>query len=100
MKNVGRQANGQMNVSASSVNTEANVATLMMMRIKMSTDKLEHILATYPPVEGKPGYVWVSRQNLRIIKIDTLREAIKEYLEGDVGDGQFNRDSSSAQKNS
>lgn len=87
MKSAGKQGSGQMSVSASSVNTEVNVAALMMRMIKMSTDKLERILATYPPVEDKPGYVWFSRQNLQIIKIDTLREAIKEYLEGDVGDG-------------
>ena len=79
-----------MNVFVSFANIEVNVAALMRRMIKMSTDKLERILATYPPVEDKPGYVWVSRQNLQIIKIDTLREAIKECLEGDVGDGQFN----------
>ena len=55
----------------------------------MCNDKLECILATYPPVDGKPGYVWFSRRNLQIIKKETLREAIKEYLEGDVGDGQI-----------
>lgn len=76
-----------MNVSASSVNTGVNVAALMMRMIKMSTDKLERILATYPPVDGKPGYVWFSRRNLQIIKKEALREAIKEYLEGDVWDG-------------
>jgi hypothetical protein len=47
----------------------------------MCEDRLEAILATYPPVEGKPGYVWFSRANHQIVRIDVLREAYKEHFE-------------------
>lgn len=60
---------------------------MMMRTIKMSDDKLERILATYPPVDGKPGYVWFSKANLQIVKLEVLREAMQEYFEkGSVGD--------------
>ena len=48
----------------------------------MSKEKIERIIATYEPVEGRPGYVWFSKQNLQIVKIDVLREALQEYMEG------------------
>ena len=42
----------------------------------MSKDKLERILATYPPVEGRPGYVWVN--NNTIVELKFLREQYEE----------------------
>lgn len=42
----------------------------------MSDEKIERILATYEPVEGKPGYVWVNEDT--IIKLDMLRQAYEE----------------------
>lgn len=46
----------------------------------MSEDKIERILATYEPVEGKPGYVWFSKENNTVIKLSVLREAYKEHF--------------------
>ena len=45
----------------------------------MSKEKIERILNTYRPVEGKPGYVWFS--NYTIIELQTLREAYEEFFE-------------------
>lgn len=42
----------------------------------MSEDKLEKILATYKPVEGKPGYVWFDEDH--IVKLKILREVYEE----------------------
>lgn len=42
----------------------------------MSDDKLEKILATYKPVEGKPGYVWLDKNN--IVKLEIIREVYEE----------------------
>lgn len=44
----------------------------------MSQEKIERILATYKPVEGRPGYVWVGVNTYT--KLDTLREAYEEYF--------------------
>lgn len=55
----------------------------------MSEDMIERILKTYPPVEGKPDYVWFSRANCQIIKLSTLREAYEEHFNskaGEIGD--------------
>lgn len=46
----------------------------------MSEDKIERILATYEPVEDKPGYVWVSKFNNTIVKLNVLREAYEEHF--------------------
>ena len=46
----------------------------------MSNDNIERILATYEPVEDKPGYVWVSKANNTIVKIEVLREAYEEQF--------------------
>ena len=55
---------------------------VMEKRKKMSHEKIERILSTYPPVEGKPGYVWVSKEKT-YVKIDVLREAYEEkFLKG------------------
>lgn len=43
----------------------------------MSKELIERILATYEPVEGKPGYVWVKKYDT-YVKLDILREAYKE----------------------
>ena len=48
----------------------------------MSNEKIERILATYPPVDGKPGYVWFSEQNLQIVKLEVLREVMEEHFKG------------------
>ena len=44
----------------------------------MSSEKIEKILKSYPPVEGRPGYVWFSRANNQIVHIDILRQAYEE----------------------
>jgi hypothetical protein len=47
----------------------------------MSSEQIEKILATYPPVEGKSGYVWFNKNS--IVKLKTLREAYEEeFKEG------------------
>ena len=49
----------------------------------MSDELINRILATYQPVEGMPGYVWMSRASNRIVKIEILREAYeKQFAEG------------------
>lgn len=46
----------------------------------MSDEIINRILATYDPVEGKPGYVWMSRANNTIVKIEVLRQAYEEQF--------------------
>lgn len=46
----------------------------------MSNEKIERIIKTHPPVEGMPGYVWFSKPNNQIVKIETLRKAYEEYF--------------------
>lgn len=46
----------------------------------MSEELINRILATYEPVEDKPGYVWVSKGNNTIVKIEVLREAYEEQF--------------------
>ena len=49
----------------------------------MSDELINRILATYQPVEGMPGYVWMSRANNTIVKIEVLRQAYeKQFAEG------------------
>ncbi|MBR3125031.1 MAG: hypothetical protein IKF42_06325 [Mogibacterium sp.] len=38
----------------------------------------EFIKETYEPVEDKPGYVWFSKRNSQIVKIEVLAEALRE----------------------
>ncbi len=45
----------------------------------MSKEKIERILATYEPVEGKPGCVWIKKYDT-YVKLDILREAYEEYF--------------------
>ena len=45
----------------------------------MSNDKIEKILATYPPVKDKPGYVWWDKTH--IVKLKTLRSVYEEEFE-------------------
>ena len=40
----------------------------------------EFIKENYAPVEDKPGYVWFSKRNFQIIKIETLTELLKAYF--------------------
>ena len=47
----------------------------------MNKEEINKILATYEPVENKPGYVWFSKTNYQIIKLETLREAYEEFFE-------------------
>lgn len=49
----------------------------------MSDEKVERILASYKPVEGRPGYVWVSHDSIAELKI--VREIYEEYF-GKVGE--------------
>lgn len=46
----------------------------------MSEELINRILATYEPVENKPGYVWMSKANNTIVKIEVLREAYEEQF--------------------
>ncbi len=43
----------------------------------MSDEMIERILATYDPVEDKPGYVWIKKYET-YVKIDILREVYEE----------------------
>lgn len=45
----------------------------------MSNEKIERILATYEPVDNKPGYVWV-RKGESYVELDILREAYEEHF--------------------
>ncbi len=48
----------------------------------MSNELIERILATYEPVEGKPGYVWIKKFDT-YVKLDILREVYEEeFAEG------------------
>ena len=42
----------------------------------MSDENIERILATYPPVKDKPGYVWVDKYHY--IKLENLREEYEQ----------------------
>lgn len=44
----------------------------------MSDEKIERIIATYRPVEGKPGYVWIGAN--AIVKKEILKEVYKEHF--------------------
>lgn len=44
----------------------------------MSDEKIDRIIATYKPVNGRPGYVWMGVKT--IVKEEILREAYKEYF--------------------
>lgn len=37
----------------------------------------EKIKVYYEPVNGKPGYVWLSHRNLQMINIEALAKALK-----------------------
>lgn len=52
----------------------------------MSEDMIKRILKTYPPVEGKPDYVWFSKSNCQIIKLSILREAYEEHFNSKAGE--------------
>lgn len=45
----------------------------------MSEELINRILATYEPVEDKPGCVWVTKGKT-YVKIDVLREAYEEQF--------------------
>ena len=51
----------------------------------MSEELINRILATYEPVEDKPGYVWVSKGKT-YVKIEVLREAYEEQFSGSPGE--------------
>ena len=54
----------------------------------MSQEKIERILSTYKPVEGKLGYVWISKDT--IVKLDILREVYEEQFAKGVNElGNF-----------
>ncbi len=36
----------------------------------------------YRPIDNKPGYVWFSYRNRRIIKLDVLKRSICSYMCG------------------
>ena len=44
----------------------------------MSQEKIERILSTYPPVEGKPDYVWVNSDSY--VELKLLREMYEEHF--------------------
>lgn len=47
----------------------------------MSAEQIERILATYPPVEDMPGYVWVNKNDRTYVKLEILREVYEEYFQ-------------------
>ena len=51
----------------------------------MSNELIERILATYEPVEDKPGYVWV-KKGYTYINLETLREVYEEQFSEGPGE--------------
>lgn len=51
----------------------------------MSEELINRILATYEPVEDKPGYVWVSKGKT-YVNIEVLREAYEEQFSEGTGE--------------
>lgn len=45
----------------------------------MCDEKIDEILKTYPPVKGKPGWVWVNKDT--IAKKKDIKEAYKDSFE-------------------
>ena len=39
-------------------------------------DFINHI---FPPVEDKPGYVWINKRNYEIAKVDLVKEKIESF---------------------
>ena len=48
-------------------------------RKNMCNEKIEEILKTYPPVKGRPGWVWINKDT--IARRKDIREAYKESFE-------------------
>ena len=46
----------------------------------------------YQPVEDKPGYVWLNKRNMQMIKVDALKAAIEKYnvKEININLGEYN----------
>lgn len=41
----------------------------------------EFINYMFPPVEDKPGYVWINKRNHEIAKVDLIKEKIESFYE-------------------
>ncbi len=41
----------------------------------------EFIDYMFPPVEDKPGYVWINKRNHEIAKVDLIKERIENFYE-------------------
>jgi hypothetical protein len=41
----------------------------------------DFINCVFPPVEDKPGYVWINKRNHEIAKIDLIKEKIENFYE-------------------
>ena len=45
-------------------------------------DKLDDFINhMFPPVEDKPGYVWINKRNHEIAKVDLIKEKIEGFYE-------------------
>lgn len=41
----------------------------------------DFINCMFPPVEDKPGYVWINRRNYEMAKVDLIKERIEKIYE-------------------
>ena len=41
----------------------------------------DFINCMFPPVEDKPGYVWINKRNYEMAKVDLLKERIESFYE-------------------
>ena len=48
-----------------------------MQKVLTNEKTLQFIKIYYQPVEDKPGYVWFSKKDRQIIKIDVLKAALE-----------------------
>jgi len=46
--------------------------------MKNLDDFINHM---FPPVEDKPGYVWINKRNHEIAKVDLIKEKIEGFYE-------------------
>lgn len=44
--------------------------------MKNLDDFINHM---FPPVEDKPGYVWINKRNHEIAKVDLVKEKMEEF---------------------
>ena len=53
------------------------------------SDARKFVEEHYEPVEDKPGYVWLSKRNMRTISIDLLVTCLKEWERSNSNKGDI-----------